>query len=199
MRWSTQPRAVQLDATDSLRIICRGSRYDQSTQRTTPTRRSATAPVDARRPRRRRPAEARRLDHRSDLLRLDLHVRRHAERSSTSSSRSSRARNTAATATPARGSSSGSWPRWKGAKRRCCSPAAWRPSSGLLMAKLNAGDEVVFFDECYHRSREFCAKHLSRFGVVTRQVPACDYEAMEARHHARPRGCWSANRPPIRT
>lgn len=50
---------------------------------------------------------------------------------------------------------------------------------GLLMTKLNAGDEVVFFDECYHRSREFCAKHLSRFGVVTRQVPACDYDAME--------------------
>jgi cystathionine gamma-synthase len=50
---------------------------------------------------------------------------------------------------------------------------------GLLMAKLNAGDEVVFFDECYHRSREFCAKHLSRFGVVTRQVKACDYVAME--------------------
>jgi cystathionine gamma-synthase len=51
---------------------------------------------------------------------------------------------------------------------------------GLLMAKLNSGDEVVFFDECYHRSREFCAKHLSRFGVVTRQVKACDYEAMAA-------------------
>jgi len=51
---------------------------------------------------------------------------------------------------------------------------------GLLMARLNGGDEVVFFDECYHRSREFCAKHLSRFGVVTRQVPACDYEAMES-------------------
>ncbi len=51
---------------------------------------------------------------------------------------------------------------------------------GLLMAKLNAGDEVVFFDECYHRSREFCTKHLSRFGVVTRQVRACDYDAMAA-------------------
>jgi cystathionine gamma-synthase len=50
----------------------------------------------------------------------------------------------------------------------------------LLLSKLNAGDEVVFFDECYHRSREFCSKHLSRFGVVTRQVPACDYAAMEA-------------------
>jgi cystathionine gamma-synthase len=51
---------------------------------------------------------------------------------------------------------------------------------GLLMAKLNAGDEVVFFDECYHRSREFCNKHLSRFGVRTVQVPACEYDAMEA-------------------
>jgi cystathionine gamma-synthase len=51
---------------------------------------------------------------------------------------------------------------------------------GLLMAKLNAGDEVVFFNECYHRSREFCTKHLSRFAVVTREVPACDYAAMKA-------------------
>ncbi len=51
---------------------------------------------------------------------------------------------------------------------------------GLLMAKLNSGDEVIFFDECYHRSREFCSKHLARFGVVTRQVKACDYDAMEA-------------------
>jgi cystathionine gamma-synthase len=51
---------------------------------------------------------------------------------------------------------------------------------GLLMAKLSAGDEVIFFDECYHRSREFCSKHLSRFGVKTLQVRACDYDAMEA-------------------
>jgi len=50
---------------------------------------------------------------------------------------------------------------------------------GLLMTKLNAGDEVIFFDECYHRSREFCVKHLSRFGVTTRQITACDYDAMQ--------------------
>ena len=50
---------------------------------------------------------------------------------------------------------------------------------GVIMAKLSAGDEVVFFDECYHRSREFCSKHMSRFGVVTRQVEACNYDAME--------------------
>jgi cystathionine gamma-synthase len=51
---------------------------------------------------------------------------------------------------------------------------------GLLMTKLSAGDEVIFFDECYHRSREFCVKHLSRFGVITRQVRVCDFDAMEA-------------------
>jgi cystathionine gamma-synthase len=51
---------------------------------------------------------------------------------------------------------------------------------GVLMAKLRAGDEVIFFDECYHRSREFCSKHLAKFGVVTHQVKACDYDAMEA-------------------
>lgn len=51
---------------------------------------------------------------------------------------------------------------------------------GLLMAKLNAGEEVIFFDECYHRSREFCNKHFSRFGVKTIQVRTGDYEAMEA-------------------
>lgn len=50
---------------------------------------------------------------------------------------------------------------------------------GLLMAKLNAGDEIVFFDQCYHRSREFCYKHLARFGVVTHQVPTGDFAAME--------------------
>lgn len=51
---------------------------------------------------------------------------------------------------------------------------------GLLMAKLNAGDEIVFFDQCYHRSREFCFKHLSRFGVKTHQVPTGDFAAMNA-------------------
>ena len=51
---------------------------------------------------------------------------------------------------------------------------------GLFNAKLSAGDEIIFFDECYHRSREYCRKHLSRFGIVTRQVKTGDYEAMEA-------------------
>lgn len=51
---------------------------------------------------------------------------------------------------------------------------------GLLMTKLSAGDEIIFFDQCYHRSREFCSKHLARFGVVTHQVKTSDFAAMEA-------------------
>jgi cystathionine gamma-synthase len=49
---------------------------------------------------------------------------------------------------------------------------------GLLMTKVSAGDEVIFFDQCYHRSREFCGKTLARFGVVTHQVPTGDFDAM---------------------
>ncbi len=56
---------------------------------------------------------------------------------------------------------------------------------GLLMAKLSSGDEIVFFDQCYHRSREFCSKHLARFGVVTHQVPTGDFAAMEAAINSR--------------
>ena len=55
---------------------------------------------------------------------------------------------------------------------------------GLLMAKLNAGDEVIFFDECYHRSREFCTKHLSRFGVKTRAGEGLRLRRDGSRHHA---------------
>ncbi len=52
--------------------------------------------------------------------------------------------------------------------------------AGLLLSKLQSGDEVILFDECYHRTREFCIQHLGKFGVVTHQIPACDYEKMEA-------------------
>lgn len=58
---------------------------------------------------------------------------------------------------------------------------------GLLMTRLRSGDEVIFFDQCYHRSREFCSKHLSRFGVVTHQVPTGNFKAMEAAIHSRTR------------
>ena len=52
--------------------------------------------------------------------------------------------------------------------------------AGLLLAKLRAGDEVVLFDECYHRTRQFCTECLGKFGCITHKISACDYEAMEA-------------------
>ncbi len=51
---------------------------------------------------------------------------------------------------------------------------------GLLMARLRQGDEVILFDECYHRTREFCAGHLARFGVVTKEIKTNDFAALEA-------------------
>ena len=51
---------------------------------------------------------------------------------------------------------------------------------GLLMAKLRQGDELILFDECYHRTREFCDQHLSRFGVVTKEIRTNEFAELEA-------------------
>lgn len=51
---------------------------------------------------------------------------------------------------------------------------------GLLMAKLKAGDEVVLFDECYHRTRELCAVIFGNFGVKTHLIPTGDYDRLES-------------------
>ena len=52
--------------------------------------------------------------------------------------------------------------------------------SGLLLARLSAGDELVIFDELYQRTRELCENELSRFGIVTRIVPTGDFGRLEA-------------------
>lgn len=49
---------------------------------------------------------------------------------------------------------------------------------GVLNALLSSGDEIIFTDECYHRSREYCRKYLSRFGIETRVVKTGDYRAL---------------------
>jgi cystathionine gamma-synthase len=59
--------------------------------------------------------------------------------------------------------------------------------TAYLMAKLKAGDEVVLFDECYHRTREVCKKIMGKFGVTTHTIPACDYDQMEAAINANTR------------
>ena len=138
-------------------------------------------------PRRRGPSEARRLDHRPDLLHGDLHLRRHA-----GGDRLRRAEAASRGIRPLRQpqreggrAEAGRAGRRRGG--RCSIPSGMAAIAGLLLAKLNAGDEVVLFDECYHRSREFCTKHLGKFGVVTHQVPACDYDGWKRPSTPRPR------------
>ncbi len=52
--------------------------------------------------------------------------------------------------------------------------------AAVLLSLLQSGDEIILFDECYHRTREMCTEWFAKYGVVTHQVPACDYERMEA-------------------
>jgi len=52
--------------------------------------------------------------------------------------------------------------------------------AGLLMARVKAGEEIVLFDECYHRTRELCASILSNFGVKTHLISTADYQQLEA-------------------
>ena len=69
---------------------------------------------------------------------------------------------------------------------------------GVFNSKLNQGDEIIFSDECYHRSREYCRKHLSRFGIVTRVVKTGDYDALESAINFNTK-MLVANRRPIHT
>ncbi|MCL4191811.1 MAG: PLP-dependent transferase, partial [Thermoguttaceae bacterium] len=65
----------------------------------------------------------------------------------------------------------------EGAEAAVISATGMSAVAGFLLAKLETGDEIILFDECYHRSREFCTKHLGKFGVVTHQVKVGDYDA----------------------
>jgi cystathionine gamma-synthase len=51
---------------------------------------------------------------------------------------------------------------------------------GLLLSKLKAGDELVLFDECYHRTRELCVEVLPKFGIKAHLVPTADYQRLES-------------------
>ena len=42
---------------------------------------------------------------------------------------------------------------------------------GLLLAKLSSGDEVIFFDECYHRMRVAEKQFVAASGVVRQGEP----------------------------
>ena len=52
--------------------------------------------------------------------------------------------------------------------------------TSVLLASLSTGTHVVMTDDCYRRTRQFCATFLRRLGIETTVVPMGDYEALEA-------------------
>lgn len=52
--------------------------------------------------------------------------------------------------------------------------------TGVLLSILSAGSHVIFTDDCYRRTRQFCMTFLSRFGIESTEVPMGDYAALEA-------------------
>ncbi len=49
----------------------------------------------------------------------------------------------------------------------------------LFLGTLRPGDKLVFFDQCYHRTRQFCFQYLAAYGVICEQVPTGDFQALE--------------------
>lgn len=63
--------------------------------------------------------------------------------------------------------------------------------TALLLSKLSCGDEVIVFDECYHRTRQFCVERLGKLGIVTHRVAMGDYDALKAAFSAKTRLIFS--------
>ena len=49
-----------------------------------------------------------------------------------------------------------------------------------LLTLLSSGTHVVMTDDCYRRTRQFVTQFLERYSVEATQVPAGDYDALEA-------------------
>lgn len=59
-------------------------------------------------------------------------------------------------------------------------PSGMAAISSTLLALLSSGDHLIFTDDSYNKTRDFCVDFLPRFGVETTSVPMGDYEAIEA-------------------
>ncbi len=55
----------------------------------------------------------------------------------------------------------------------------------LFLNRLRPGDQLLFFDRCYHRTRQFCYEYLEQFGVRCKAIATGDFQALEAACDAR--------------
>ncbi len=59
-------------------------------------------------------------------------------------------------------------------------PTGMTAVTNVLLSILPSGSHVIFTDDSYRKTRQFCQTFLTRLGIETSQVPMGDYEALAA-------------------
>lgn len=59
-------------------------------------------------------------------------------------------------------------------------PTGMSAITNILLSMLSAGSHVIFTDDCYRKTRNFCQTFLKRLGIESTQVAMGDYGALEA-------------------
>jgi cystathionine gamma-synthase len=59
-------------------------------------------------------------------------------------------------------------------------PTGMAAITNVLLAILSSGSHVIFTDDCYRKTRQFCNTFLKRMDIESSQVPMGDYKALEA-------------------
>ena len=59
-------------------------------------------------------------------------------------------------------------------------PTGMTAVTNILLSMLPTGSHVIFTDDSYRKTRQFCQTFLKRLGIHTSQVPMGDYDALAA-------------------
>jgi cystathionine gamma-synthase len=68
----------------------------------------------------------------------------------------------------------------EGAEDALLFPSGMNAIGSTLLARLKAGDHVIFVEDCYRNTRRFCELVLAKFGVDVTPIRAFDYGQLEA-------------------
>ncbi len=66
----------------------------------------------------------------------------------------------------------------EGAEDACLFASGMAAETAVLLAFTRSGDHVVYFDDCYRRTRQLLSQVLARYGVASTAVRAGDVDAM---------------------
>ncbi|HEX6386883.1 MAG TPA: aminotransferase class I/II-fold pyridoxal phosphate-dependent enzyme [Anaerolineae bacterium] len=59
-------------------------------------------------------------------------------------------------------------------------PTGMAAVTNVLLSILPTGSHIIFTDDCYRKTRQFCNTFLRRLGIESTQVPMGDYDTLEA-------------------